>query len=143
MKDQSRLTAATLLLALALPAVAPAAEKEKSIGQLEYERNCATCHGLQGKGDGPFAEFLKEGTPSLTTLSKNNNGVFPFDRVHAYIDGRKWTAGHGSREMPVWGAQYTEESMEAHGPFFGQWYAEDVVQARILALVEYISTLQE
>lgn len=141
MKDHARIVAAAVTLAL--PLVAAAAEKEKPIGQLEYERNCATCHGLEGKGDGPFAEFLKEGAPPLTGLSKGNDGVFPFERVHAYIDGREWTAGHGSREMPVWGAQYTEESVQAHGPFFGEWYGEEVVQARILALVEYISTLQE
>jgi len=143
MKDQSRITAATLLLTLALPVASAAAEKEKSVSQLEYERNCATCHGLKGKGNGPFAEFLTEGAPSLTTLSKNNDGVFPVKRVRSYIDGREWTAAHGSREMPIWGAEYTEESMAAHGPFFREWYGEDVVQARILALVEYISTLQE
>ena len=129
--------------ALMLLVSGTALSAEKSIGQAEYEQNCASCHGVKGKGDGPFTEFLKQGIPSLTNLSKNNGGVFPVDRITQYIDGRTWTKAHGSREMPVWGAGYTAESVRAHGPFFGEWYAENVVRARILALVEYISQLQE
>lgn len=129
--------------ALMLSASGAAFAGDKSVGQAEFERSCASCHGVQGKGDGPFTEFLKQGVPDLTTLSKNNGGVFPVERLTQYIDGRTWTKAHGSREMPVWGAGYTQESIQAQGPFFGEWYAENVIRARILALVEYISTLQK
>jgi len=67
-----------------------------SIGAAEYKSNCAVCHGTSGKGDGPFAEFLKNGAPSLMTLSKDNGGVFPVDKVYALIDGRGMMKGHGS-----------------------------------------------
>lgn len=89
----------------------------------EYETHCAVCHGLGGKGDGIFAAQLKSGTvvPDLTGLSSQNNGVFPFKRVYEVIDSGK-LSGHGTREMPIWGARY--------------------VHARILALTRYINRLQ-
>ena len=89
----------------------------------EYRVHCAVCHGLSGKGDGPFADQLKSGTvvPNLTELSKKNNGVFPFMRVYETIESGKVSA-HGTREMPIWGERY--------------------VRARILALTKYINRLQ-
>ena len=88
----------------------------------EYGTHCAVCHGLGGKGDGVFAAQLKSGTlvPDLTALSNTNNGVFPSKRVYDAIDSG--SSGHGTREMPIWGARY--------------------VHARILALTRYISRLQ-
>ena len=115
---------------------------EESLGQQEYEASCAVCHGVDGKGGGAFTEYLKSGIPSLTTLAKNNGGVFPVDRVYSVIDGRT-AKGHGTREMPIWGAAYTAESIKARGPFFGEWYGEEIARGRILALISYISTLQE
>jgi mono/diheme cytochrome c family protein len=37
-------------------------------GKYDYEEHCAVCHGLNGKGDGIFANLLKSGTvvPDLT-----------------------------------------------------------------------------
>ena len=116
---------------------------EESIGAAEYNSNCAVCHGVSGKGDGPFAEFLKNRAPSLTVLSKNNGGVFPVDKVFKMIDGRGMMKGHGTTEMPVWGAQYTAESVKRHGPFFGEFYAQDMIEARILALISHLNSLQE
>ena len=114
-----------------------------SLGAAKYHADCAVCHGVTGKGDGPFAESLKGGVPSLTMLSKNNGGVFPFERVYASIDGRKELRGHGTREMPIWGNRYAASSLKVHNPFIGRWYAEQVIHTRIRALVEYIASLQE
>jgi len=114
-----------------------------SIGEEEYKNNCASCHGIKGKGDGQFAEFLKNRSPSLTTLSKDNGGVFPFEQVYQVIDGRKGVKSHGPKEMPIWGSAYIAESVKTHGPFFGEWYGEDVANARILALIDYLHKLQE
>ena len=92
-------------------------------GRYEYDMHCAVCHGVSGKGDGVFVDQLKSGTvvPNLTELSKKNNGVFPFQRVYEAIDSGK-VSGHGTREMPIWGARY--------------------VRARVLALTNYINRLQ-
>ena len=114
-----------------------------SMGEEEYKSNCASCHGMDGKGNGPFAEFLKSGSPSLRVLSKNNGGVFPYDRVYKIIDGRAAVKSHGPSEMPIWGDQYRAESVKTHGPFFGDYYAEDAIQARILSLIDYLHKLQD
>ena len=83
-------------------------------------------------------------TPSLTQLKKNNGGVFPFDRIYQVIDGRKEVLVHGPREMPVWGGVYRVETDKVYDTYLGQYLADDgMVRARILALIEYLSQLQE
>ena len=60
------------------------------------------------------------------------------------IDGRKEVQVHGLREMPVWGGVYRVESDKAYDSCLGQYSADDgMIRARILALIEYISHLQE
>ena len=40
------------------------------LGKNEFELNCAVCHGLQGRGDGPYAGLLKTPVPDLTPLQQ-------------------------------------------------------------------------
>ena len=142
MRLMSKSIAGLTVLALAAPALTHAAEK--SVGQREYESKCIMCHGVTGKGDGWFSEYLKRRTPSLTQLQRNNGGVFPFDRVYQVIDGRKEVQVHGPREMPIWGGVYRVESDKVYDTNLGQYFADDgMIRARILALIEHISRLQE
>jgi hypothetical protein len=117
-----------------------AQDKKFDFGKREYDASCASCHGLKGKGDGPYKPFLTKSPTDLTTLSKRNAGVYPFHSVYAIIDGRQDVAGHGPRDMPVWGAQYSIRSAESYMdvPYSPEAYA----RTRILALTEYISRLQ-
>ena len=119
------------------------ATKNFDRGKYEYEAHCAVCHGLTGKGDGPFAQQLKSATvvPDLTELSKKNNGVFPFMRIYEIIDGTHSVTWHGTRQMPVWGPRYRSEAGES---LYDDFRAdpEVFVRARILALSEYIYRLQ-
>lgn len=75
-----------MLIGLSVTAVA--ADK-LDIGKDEYDGSCAVCHGITGKGDGSLKLLLVKRVPDLTLLAKNNNGVFPFDRVYQTIDGRQ------------------------------------------------------
>ena len=68
-----------------------------------FRAYCASCHGINGKGNGPASVALKAKVPDLTILTKNNRGQFPEDRVRRTITGDDVVAAHGSREMPVWG----------------------------------------
>ena len=130
------------VLTLAAPAFTLAAEQ--SLGEREYQSRCAMCHGVAGKGDGWLSGYLTYRTPSLTQLRKNNGGVFPFASLTLVIDGRAFVKLHGPREMPVWGTIYSMELESAYESQFGLRYADEgIIRARILALVEYISQLQE
>ncbi len=113
-----------------------------NFGKYEYRANCATCHGEQGKGDGPFNVLLKKQAADLTVLSKNNGGVFPVDRTSAIISGTADVVGHGPRNMPVWGDYYKVQASAELDPSHKQTDVRSFVRARILALIEYIATLQ-
>ncbi len=76
--------------------------QEASEGAMIYERYCATCHGLDAKGQGPMAPSLVVQPSDLTTLSQRNEGDFPLTRVVTRIDGRDPLISHGS-DMPVFG----------------------------------------
>jgi len=134
---------ATLVAAPALGhAQAANLENYFDTGKLEYQSNCAVCHGASGKGDGSFNVLLKKQAADLTVLSKNNGSVFPFNRVYGVISGATDVVGHGPRNMPIWGNYYNDQAASVLAPSYRQADVHAFVRARILALVEYVSTLQ-
>jgi mono/diheme cytochrome c family protein len=102
-------------------------------GAALYKAYCATCHGTDGKGVGPMTEWLKIQSPDLTRMSIREGGKFPFARVQRIIAGQEnITAGHGTREMPVW------------GPIFSQvTWDQDLGRMRVYNLAKYIEKMQE
>ncbi len=102
---------------IAIPSLSYAQQtgSAEDIGQHEYFVSCANCHGDKGKGNGPFAGWLKKPSADLTKIQKENNGVFPFDRIYQVIDGRADVAAHGSRDMPIWGETYKREAIGIMG----------------------------
>jgi mono/diheme cytochrome c family protein len=68
-----------------------------------YRAYCASCHGIDARGNGPAAPALKAKVPDLTSIAQRNHGVFPSARVSKIISGEETPAAHGSREMPIWG----------------------------------------
>ena len=89
------------VLFLAVSAL-PAAAQDADIGRSHYHSHCATCHGLEGRGDGPMAGVLLIKPTNLTELTAQNGGTFPLKRVVLRIDGRDPLVSHGS-PMPVFG----------------------------------------
>jgi len=130
--------AALALGALLVTAVQAQAGKV-DLGKREYDTNCANCHGPAGKGHGPYVEFLKKSPPDLTTLAKANGGILPMDRLYQSITGNA-VAAHGSRDMPIWGREYSIEAAKYYGDM--PYDAEAYVRARVLALLEYLNRLQ-
>jgi mono/diheme cytochrome c family protein len=126
-----------LLLGVSAPLLAQT--RGVDLGKREFEANCASCHGVNGKGSGTVTPWLRKSPPDLTTLSKSNGGIFPMDRLYKSISGED-TSAHGSREMPVWGQVYR---MSAAEYYMEQPYNDDaIVRARILSLLEYINRIQ-
>jgi mono/diheme cytochrome c family protein len=118
-------------------------------GKAEYHSSCAPCHGSDGKGTGSVSAVLTVPPPDLTILAKMNNGVLPFSAVYEIIDGRKMVMAHGTRDMPIWGDRYAPEPSKALIPrpsenILSLFYdPEAVVRMRILAVIDYLSRIQQ
>ena len=129
------------LVALTLFHGAASAQTSRvDLGKREFESNCASCHGVNGKGGGYAVEWLRKGPTALTTLTKRNGGVFPVSRMYEMIEGGN-VPSHGAREMPVWGQDYRIRAGEYYVDM--PYDPEAFVRSRILALIEYINRLQE
>ena len=64
----------TGLAALALFALGACSAHAQSVGEQEYMRSCATCHGVDGTSNTPFADLMTVAPPDLTTLAAANDG---------------------------------------------------------------------
>jgi mono/diheme cytochrome c family protein len=93
---------------------------------------CASCHGADGKGNGPAAGALKTKLPDLTTLAKRKGGRFPEGDVYQVIKWGGGIVGHGSKEMPVWGTAFKPDTNPD----------DKAVDERIRTLTSYIGSLQ-
>ena len=59
----------------------------QSDGQLLYMENCAVCHGLSGRGDGPASISLGTAPEDLTQIAARRDGIWPMLEVMSIIDG--------------------------------------------------------
>jgi mono/diheme cytochrome c family protein len=111
----------------------PAPRTIAASGKQTYMHYCASCHGVEARGDGPAAFILKTPPPDLTTLAKRHGGKFPYEYVSDVLRFGTRIVSHGSSDMPIW------------GPIFGSMdnYNEVVVRKRIKDLSEYLASLQQ
>jgi mono/diheme cytochrome c family protein len=98
-----------------------------------FQFYCATCHGHEGKGDGPVVPSLTKQPPDLTTIAARNGGHFPGEALVRFVAGDdRLVAAHGSREMPVWGPIF--RSLEPH---------DRLTRIRIENVVAFIESMQK
>ena len=109
------------------------------MGSEEYQKSCATCHGMNATGKSEYANVLKVNPADLTQIKKNNNGVFPFSRLYRIIDGRELISSHGTRIMPVWGDRFKSEIWLHMTPRFSETFA----RGQIFELLLYLESIQE
>ena len=149
-KHQIRITSAILILAFAVwPQSELRAESEPSMstgaggesrtspqdvsGTDEFQRYCALCHGVDGRGMGPLTDedAMKKSAADLTLIAKRNGGVFPFSKVADTIRDGSAIAGHSQSRMMAWGKIFSAES--------------DPVRAKaiIFDVTRYVEGLQE
>jgi Ca2+-transporting ATPase len=106
-------------------------------GRDAYRTRCASCHGLEARGDGPVGAALRIAPSDLTSLAERNGGVFPRAYLIDVVTGRVVFAAHGTRDMPVW-SDRLEPSDGAAATAAGSVYVRRVVEA----LAAYLETLQ-
>jgi mono/diheme cytochrome c family protein len=101
-----------------------------------YQQFCASCHGIDGQGNGPVAPVLKGHVTDLTRIAARDGGEFPTEDVRWVIDGRSDRRAHGTREMPVWGRQLYDSRKS------GDAAARARADASIDTLVRYLASIQ-
>jgi mono/diheme cytochrome c family protein len=112
-------------------------------GQLEYRKYCVVCHGVNGKGDGPYASELKTPPGDLTVLAKNNHGKFPSKHVFNVISGQELVAAHGTRDMPIFSLEFArpnEAELGAGGPAIRSQHR---INQEINTIVRYVESIQQ
>ncbi len=122
------------ILALLLCVTGPAFAAE-DVGRSLYLRYCASCHGREGRGDGPVAPALGQKPTDLTQIAAANHGEFPFLGVVEAIDGTRTVRAHGVSEMPIWGEVFQADPAS---PLEQQIMAA----GRVLSITRYVRTLQ-
>ena len=112
-----------------------AADDVGKSGKELYERYCASCHGVTGRGDGPVSQSLRVEVPDLTRYAQRHGNFFDRALVERIIDGRHVIGAHGSRTMPVWGEDFSRAQL-------GDPDAERATRIAITRLADYIWQLQ-
>ncbi len=111
----------------------PAPRTIAASGKQTYMQYCASCHGVDARGDGPAAFVLKTPPPDLTTLAKRHGGKFPYEYVSDVLRFGMRIEPCATSDMPIW------------GPIFGSMdnFDEVAVRKRIKDLSDYLASLQQ
>jgi mono/diheme cytochrome c family protein len=97
-----------------------------------YKAYCASCHGVDAKGNGPMAAWLKVPPSDLTRIAARNGGTFPLARVDRIISGEEaLPSGHATGAMPVWGPVFSQVTRD-----------RDFGRVRIDNLARYLRDIQ-
>jgi mono/diheme cytochrome c family protein len=124
-----------MILGLGLALAACGAEAPID-GPTAYLNNCASCHGGDGRGNGPAARGLDVAPADLTQIAARNGGVFPRDAVMSKIDGYQIGA-HPQRVMPEFGAGDLGETVIVENDGLGM-----PVPLKLLLLTDYLESIQ-
>jgi len=126
-----------LLVAVIVSASAKTGDQEAPIRPVDgasiFRSNCAACHGLDGRGNGPASKVMKREVPDLTRLSERNGDAFPAMHVRTTImfGADDLLSAHGSREMPIWGPIFHEIEFD-----------QDLGNVRLENVTKYLESIQ-
>jgi mono/diheme cytochrome c family protein len=104
-------------------------------GRLMYEAYCAACHGMDGRGTGPAAQYLRIPPPDLTTMSRRYNEQSVMVRVRAVLRFNTESKAHGTVDMPTWGPLFHSLS--------GSNRTDSVANLRMYNLAQFVQSLQK
>ncbi|QIE41914.1 c-type cytochrome [Meridianimarinicoccus aquatilis] len=107
---------------------------ESPVPKQDFADYCASCHGVDAKGNGPAAANLAVAPPDLTTLSARNGGEYPLVMVMSQIDGY---GRDGS--MPEFGSYLLEDRKVLVETSPG---VETPAPERLVLMARYLESLQ-
>jgi len=136
------LAAACVAAALAAgvaPSAARAQQEEGEApnpGRSAYFQYCASCHGVDGEGDGPLAGELRTRPTDLTRLGARFGTPLDPVRLMERIDGRRMARAHGSSDMPVWGRKLGAQAPPSAG-------TEVRTRGMLLTIIDWLQSIQK
>lgn len=126
------LTAGGVLAAWTIHPPRPQTLIDSIRGDNLYKAYCASCHGADGRGNGPMAAWIKVAPPDLTRIAARNGGEFPLARIDRIISGEEaLPSGHGTSAMPIWGPVFSQVTRD-----------QDLGKVRIDNLARYLRDIQ-
>jgi mono/diheme cytochrome c family protein len=130
----------SLIAAVALACLCGAARavdnsKDVAEGHGYFLRYCASCHGVDGTGNGPVARTLSTPPANLRLLADKFGMPLPTARLAQVIDGRDAIRAHGTHDMPVWGEQLYASGAGNKG--------EAGIGAVLAKIVAYLNSIQD
>ena len=131
----------SIVTAIIVSGSAYAQPDQLTIGRSAFEQNCASCHGKDARGAGPYARMVSpDVAPDLTILQAKATDAFDFAYLYKIITSEREVAGHGPRNSPVWGRQFIEHVPTADHPE-GQ-PNPSFARSHVLAMITYIKSLE-
>lgn len=126
--------ALAFVAAAALSAAADAGQEQKNhdaavAGRKIFLENCATCHGLDARGNGPTASSLKGVPPDLSQIEVRHRKFSEYE-IQQMILGEPTHVDAGGREMPAWGRLFRQEG------------GDGLAMLRTHTLVSYLESIQ-
>jgi hypothetical protein len=114
--------------------IVPISHSDPSSGKQMFKDYCTTCHGMDGKGDGPAAELLEVRTPDLTTIAKRHHTRSTALFISEFLRNRTCQT-NGRINLPVWGRYFREHDPDQiHHTF---------TSMRIYNLSNYVDFIQQ
>ena len=108
---------------------ATSSDRPAGSGEALYRRYCASCHAVDGRGDGTVASVLRTPPPDLTRLEYGEAELMK------QIDGRRTIGAHGTAAMPVWGEVF-EQALIAEP------HRRRTTLQRVQAIADYVLRLR-
>ena len=96
-----------------------------------FKEYCASCHGVDGRGDGPAVTFLKTPPPDLRMMAQHNTGKYPAAQVKSILTFGPGSHAHGTLDMPTWGRLFRSTDHD-----------EGVANLRVHNLMKFIESIQ-
>ena len=111
-------------------------------GTADFMTFCASCHGVNGRGNGPMVRELTKQPADLTKLTKQPAEIFPRGDIKKIVDGRTMPRSHGTAQMPVWGQRFSFQATADGTLQEDQKGIEKQVDDRLENIMTYLESIQ-
>ncbi|MEO9824609.1 MAG: transglutaminase domain-containing protein [Paracoccaceae bacterium] len=110
----------------------------QNVGELLFKKNCVSCHGATGRGDGIRAAGLDTAPADLTRIAARRDGVWPMLEVISILDGYL-KATNPREDMPIF-EEFLDNDMVEFDTGNG---LITLVPTKLVDIANYLETIQD